>query len=89
MYNDDLYGVNFTMLIGMSLLIMISIISSFPAQGSLIHAENGIVALVVVLAVLIAIIAVVVFVEQGQRRIVLCFAAVTSVIQTVADDQRV
>ena len=59
---------------GMSLLIMISIISSFPAQGSLIHAENGLVALVVVLAVLIAIIAVVVFVEQGQRRIPVQFA---------------
>ncbi|MFL3019225.1 MAG: preprotein translocase subunit SecY [Acidimicrobiales bacterium] len=59
---------------GMSLLIMISIISSFPAQGSLIHAENGVVALVVVLAVLIAIITVVVFVEQGQRRIPVQFA---------------
>ena len=59
---------------GMSLLIMISIISSFPAQGSLIHAENGVVALVVVLAVLIAIISVVVFVEQGQRRIPVQFA---------------
>ena len=59
---------------GMSLLIMISIISSFPAQGSLIHAENGLVALVVVLAVLISIIAVVVFVEQGQRRIPVQFA---------------
>ena len=59
---------------GMSLLIMISIISSFPAQGSLIHAENGMVALVVVLAVLIAIITVVVFVEQGQRRIPVQFA---------------
>jgi preprotein translocase subunit SecY len=59
---------------GMSLLIMISIISSFPAQGSLIHAENGVVALVVVLAVLITIIAVVVFVEQGQRRIPVQFA---------------
>ena len=59
---------------GMSLLIMISIISSFPAQGSLIHAENGVVALVVVLAVLIAIISVVVFVAQGQRRIPVQFA---------------
>ena len=59
---------------GMSLLIMISIISSFPAQGSLIHAENGTVALIVVLAVLIAIITVVVFVEQGQRRIPVQFA---------------
>ena len=59
---------------GMSILIMISIISSFPAQGSLIHAENGVVALVVVLAVLIAIISTVVFVEQGQRRIPVQFA---------------
>jgi len=36
---------------GMSILIMISIISAFPAQGSLIHAENGMVILVVVLTV--------------------------------------
>jgi len=45
---------------GMSLLIMISIVSGFPAQGSLIHAENGVVASVVVVAVLMAMIAAIV-----------------------------
>ena len=59
---------------GMSILIMISIISAFPAQGSLIHAENGMVILVVVLAVLVGLIAAIVFVEQGQRRIPVQFA---------------
>jgi preprotein translocase subunit SecY len=59
---------------GMSLLIMISIISSFPAQGSLIHAENGPVALGIVLVVLVGLIAAIVFVEQGQRRIPVQFA---------------
>ena len=59
---------------GMSLLIMISIVSGFPAQGSLIHAENGVVASVVVVAVLMAMIAAIVFVEQGQRRIPVQFA---------------
>ena len=59
---------------GMSLLIMISIISSFPAQGSLIHAENGPVALGIVLVVLVGLVAAIVFVEQGQRRIPVQFA---------------
>ena len=59
---------------GMSLLIMVSIVSAFPAQGSLIHAENGFVSLFVVLAVLIALIVAIVFVEQGQRRIPVQFA---------------
>ena len=59
---------------GMSLLIMVSIISSFPAQGSLIHAENGPVALGIVLVVLVGLIAAIVFVEQGQRRIPVQFA---------------
>lgn len=59
---------------GMSLLIMISIVSAFPAQGSLIHAENGPVVLGIVLAVLIGLVAAIVFVEQGQRRIPVQFA---------------
>jgi len=59
---------------GMSLLIMISVISGFPAQGSLIHAENGVWALLIVLAVLMALIAAITFVEQGQRRIPVQFA---------------
>ncbi len=59
---------------GMSLLIMISVISAFPAQGSLIHAENGVWALMVVLAVLAALITAITFVEQGQRRIPVQFA---------------
>ncbi len=59
---------------GMSLLIMISIVSAFPAQGSLIHAENGPAALGVVLLVLVGLVATIVFVEQGQRRIPVQFA---------------
>ena len=59
---------------GMSLLIMVSIISSFPAQGSLIHAENGPVVLGIVLVVLVGLVAAIVFVEQGQRRIPVQFA---------------
>ena len=59
---------------GMSLLIMISIVSGFPAQGSLIQAENGAVAAVIVLAVLMLMVAAIVFVEQGQRRIPVQFA---------------
>ena len=59
---------------GISLIITISVLSAFPAQGSLIQAENGWFALFIVLAVLIALIVAIVFVEQGQRRIPVQFA---------------
>ncbi|HEV8297824.1 MAG TPA: preprotein translocase subunit SecY [Acidimicrobiales bacterium] len=59
---------------GMSLLIFASIVSGFPAQGSLIHAEHGWGALGGVVAVLIVLMYFIVFVEQGQRRIPVQFA---------------
>jgi preprotein translocase subunit SecY len=59
---------------GMSLLIFSSIVSGFPAQGSLIHAEHGWGALLGVIAVLIILMYCIVFVEQGQRRIPVQFA---------------
>jgi preprotein translocase subunit SecY len=59
---------------GMSLLIFVSVISGFPAIGSRIQAENGTLALVMVLAVAVALIFAIVFVEQGQRRIPVQFA---------------
>ncbi len=59
---------------GMSLLIFASVISGFPAIGSQIQAENGSVALAVVLAIAVALIFAIVFVEQGQRRIPVQFA---------------
>jgi preprotein translocase subunit SecY len=59
---------------GMSLLIFASVISGFPAIGSQIQAENGTVALAVVLAIAVALIFAIVFVEQGQRRIPVQFA---------------
>ena len=59
---------------GMSLLIFASVISGFPAIGSQIQAENGTVALGIVLAIAVALIFAIVFVEQGQRRIPVQFA---------------
>jgi preprotein translocase subunit SecY len=59
---------------GMSLLIFASIVSGFPAQGSLIHAEHGWFALAGVIAVLIILMYCIIFVEQGQRRIPVQFA---------------
>ncbi len=59
---------------GMSLLIFASVISGFPAIGSQIQAENGTVALAVVLAIAVLLIFAIVFVEQGQRRIPVQFA---------------
>ena len=59
---------------GMSLIIMISVLSAFPAQGSVVQAENGVTTLAIVVAVLVAMIGAIVFVEQGQRRIPVQFA---------------
>jgi len=59
---------------GMSLLIFASIISGFPAQGSLIHQEKGWWAVAAVVAVLIVLMYFIIYVEQGQRRIPVQFA---------------
>ena len=63
---------------GMSILIMVSVISSLPAQFGLIKAGSdalgGWLALILALAFLIAMIVAIIFVEQGQRRIPVQFA---------------
>ncbi len=59
---------------GMSLLIFASVVSSLPAQGSLVQANNGNLALAGLIAVMIMLLAAIVFVEQGQRRIPVQFA---------------
>lgn len=59
---------------GMSLLIFTSVVSTLPAQGTLVQAENGNVALFALMAVAVALLVAIVFVEQGQRRIPVQFA---------------
>jgi preprotein translocase subunit SecY len=59
---------------GMSLLIFASIVSGFPAQGSLIRAQHGWGALLGTVAVLVILTYFIVYVEQGQRRIPVQFA---------------
>lgn len=59
---------------GMSLLIFTSVVSTLPAQGTLVQAENGNVALFALIAVAVALLVAIVFVEQGQRRIPVQFA---------------
>jgi len=59
---------------GMSLLIFASVVSSLPAQGALVKAENGNFALGALIAVAVLLLVAVVFVEQGQRRIPVQFA---------------
>ncbi len=59
---------------GMSLLIFTSVVSSLPAQGALVQAENGTGPLIGLIAVAIVLLAAIVFVEQGQRRIPVQFA---------------
>ena len=59
---------------GMSLLIFTSVVPTLPAQGSLVQAENGTLALVILIAVAVLLLVGIVFVEQGQRRIPVQFA---------------
>ena len=59
---------------GMSLLIFTSVVSSLPAQGALVHAENGVAALTGLIIVAVGLLVCIVFVEQGQRRIPVQFA---------------
>ncbi len=59
---------------GMSLLIFASVVSSLPAQGALVQAENGTTALIALIVVAVMLLVAIVFVEQGQRRIPVQFA---------------
>ncbi|MEZ5245892.1 MAG: preprotein translocase subunit SecY [Acidimicrobiales bacterium] len=59
---------------GMSLLIFTSVVSTLPAQGTLVEAENGLPALIALIAVAVMLLVAIVFVEQGQRRIPVQFA---------------
>ncbi len=59
---------------GMSLLIFTSIIASFPSQLATIQATHGAFKLGLTLVVGLFVVAVVVFIEQGQRRIPVQYA---------------
>jgi preprotein translocase subunit SecY len=59
---------------GMSLLIFTSIAARFPSQGSAILQSRGAFTFVVVLLLGVLIIALIVFMEQGQRRIPVQYA---------------
>src|SRR4051812_5235952 len=59
---------------GMSLLIFTSIASRFPSQGSAILQAKGVTTFIIVLILGVAIIAMIVFMEQGQRRIPVQYA---------------
>src|SRR4051794_7260350 len=59
---------------GMSLLIFTSIASRFPSQGSQILQTKGAVTFIIVLLLGLVIITLIVFMEQGQRRIPVQYA---------------
>jgi preprotein translocase subunit SecY len=59
---------------GMSLLIMSSVVSGFPAQGATLKAEKGTALLIILLVLAVVLLVGIVFVEQGQRRIPVQFA---------------
>ena len=59
---------------GMSLIIFVSVVSSLPNQGALVRQDAGVGALIGVILLFIVLLVVIVFVEQGQRRIPVQFA---------------
>ena len=59
---------------GMSLIIFVSVVSSLPNQGALVRQDAGLGALIGVILLFIVLLVVIVFVEQGQRRIPVQFA---------------
>ena len=59
---------------GMSLLIMASVVSRFPAAGAQLNAEKGSTLLILLLILAVALLVGIVFIEQGQRRIPVQFA---------------
>jgi preprotein translocase subunit SecY len=59
---------------GMSILIMASVVSSWPSQGATLQAEKGTTLLVILLALACILLTAIVFVELGQRRIPVQFA---------------
>ena len=59
---------------GMSILIFANVVASIPAGGKAIYEEGGTAKFVTILAVSIVLLIVIVFMDQGQRRIPVTFA---------------
>jgi preprotein translocase subunit SecY len=59
---------------GMSLIIFSSVVSALPSTGAQVHATAGWGGVGLVLAMMILMVVIVVFIEQGQRRIPVQFA---------------
>jgi preprotein translocase subunit SecY len=59
---------------GMSILIFANVVATIPFDISLIHADKGIGAVAIVLAVCLALLVCIIIVELGQRRIPVTFA---------------
>src|SRR5581483_2408098 len=59
---------------GMSILIFANVVASIPSGGRAIYQEGGALKFVTILAVSIILLIVIVFMDQGQRRIPVTFA---------------
>src|SRR5690606_33172917 len=59
---------------GMSILIFVSVVATFPAAGVQLNAEKGTTMLVGLLGLSLVLLVAIVFIEQGQRRIPVQFA---------------
>jgi len=59
---------------GMSILIFANVVASIPAGGKAIYEEGGIAKFTTILAISLVLLVVIVFMDQGQRRIPVTFA---------------
>ena len=59
---------------GMSILIFSSVVSGLPSGGRSVYAQGGPIKFFVILAISISLLVVIIFIDQGQRRIPVTFA---------------
>ncbi len=59
---------------GMSLLIFANVVAGIPSGGEAVYAEGGVFKFVIILVVSIALLVLIVFMDNGQRRIPVTFA---------------
>ena len=59
---------------GMSILIFSSVVSGLPSGGRSVYAQGGPIKFAIILAISITLLVVIIFIDQGQRRIPVTFA---------------
>ena len=59
---------------GMSILIFSSVVSGLPSGGRSVYAQGGPIKFAVIVSISVALLVVIIFIDQGQRRIPVTFA---------------